>query len=154
MVMDKPPYQDFRNEYGVVTNAHESGLVDISLCSGALLYQVSGESLKVAQLTCDEPECDQLASMCSKALQPDSEVKGPLPRSDAKERTFTLRAHTQLVSQLLERSGRHREAGVSCGSTAADFRLPRCRQWNTPAHLGAQRKVGEQWGISPFHASL
>ena len=88
MVMDKPPYQDFRNEYGVVTNAHESGLVDISLCSGALLYQVSGESLKVAQLTGDEPECDQLASMCSKALLPDSEVRGPLPRSDAKDNLY------------------------------------------------------------------
>ena len=88
MVMDKPPYQDFRNEYGVVTNAHESGLVDISLCSGALLFQVSGESLKAAELTGDEPECDQLASMCSKALQPDSEVRGPLPRSDAKDNFY------------------------------------------------------------------
>ena len=75
IVTDTPPYQDFKDELGAVVSVHDSGLVDVALCNGAMLYQVPGTSLKIAQLRGDEPDCEQLARLSSKALE-SAEGKG------------------------------------------------------------------------------
>ncbi|OLP95779.1 hypothetical protein AK812_SmicGene22019 [Symbiodinium microadriaticum] len=86
IVIDTPPYQDFKDELGAVASVHDSGLVDIALCNGAVLYQVPGTSLKIAQLRGDEPECEQLARLSSKALESDQGKGASL--SEAKHATY------------------------------------------------------------------
>ncbi|CAE7243914.1 unnamed protein product [Symbiodinium sp. CCMP2592] len=88
IVTDTPPYQDFKDELGAVVSVHDSGLVDIALCSGAMLYQVLGTSLKVAQLRGDEPECEQLARLSSKALESAPGKGASLSEIDHKHATY------------------------------------------------------------------
>ena len=77
---DRPPYQDFKDELGAV--------VSVALCNGALLYQVPGTSLKIAQLRGDEPECEQVARLSSKALESAPGKGASLSETDTKHATY------------------------------------------------------------------
>ena len=68
-VPNKHPHQDFENEFGVAAKLHDSSCVDVTPCSGALLFQVVPESLASVQFNGDEPECECLAIISSTWMQ-------------------------------------------------------------------------------------
>ena len=98
---DRHPYQDFKKELGVVTKLHDSGCVDVTLCSGALLFQVVPESLASVQLNGDEPECERLAMISSTMVQGTSEAKHKVYAPPSPTAIETAQTQAKAVKELL-----------------------------------------------------
>ena len=90
MLDKRHPYQDFENELEVVTRLQDSGCVNVTFCSGALLFQMVSESRASVHLYGDGRECEWLAMISPTTVQATSESKQdwiPWPGRQARHRT-------------------------------------------------------------------